>query len=164
MKAFLLSLGLVLSLAEVVAAQQFLLLEKANSPRTQKIGIGSTITYRLDEDPTWLDGKIVEIRTDQQLLAIDDYYLDITRIKAIRQRREWVIPTSVMLTTFGLSWSGFALIGNATDGNPDTNYKAKDAIVTAVSAGTGIIINRLFRYRMFKIGPNRRLRLVDVSF
>lgn len=164
MKFFLLPISLLIALASQVSGQQFLLLEKINSPRTEKIGIGSTLTYRLIEEEEWLEGKIVEIRADQQLLAINNYYVDISKIAAIRQRRDWVAPTSIMLTTFGLSWSGFALVGTATDGNPNTQYEAKDAIVTAVGAGTGLLINRLFRNRILKMGQGHRLRIVDITF
>lgn len=164
MRLFVLSLLLILSAMTPLAAQRYLLVETANRPQTLKIQEGSLLTYRMQGESDWLTGKIIEFRADQQLVAIDNYYLDISKVDALRQTRPWALPTGVMLMTFGSAWSGFALIGKATDGNPDTRYEARDAIISGISVGAGLAIGRLLRYRVIKLGDRRRLRIVDVSF
>jgi hypothetical protein len=164
MRLFVLFLLLGLCAMAPLTAQRYLLVETANRAQTLKIQEGSTLTYRMQGESDWLTGKIVELRADQQLVAIDNYYLDIRKVDALRQTRPWALPTGVMLTTFGAAWSGFALIGKATDGNPDTRYEARDAVISGVSLGVGLAIGRLLRHKVLKLGDRRRLRIVDVSF
>lgn len=145
-------------------AQRYLLIEKMNSPRTTKISEGSTITYRLKGDAEWHTGRIQHLRTDQPLIAVDDYYVNLTEVEALRKARLGARAGSAMLTTFGLSWSGLALIGKLTDGDPETQYNARDAAISATSVASGWLIGKLFRYRTFAMGNRYRLRIVDLNF
>jgi hypothetical protein len=160
---FLLLAGLFMA-PQTASAQRYLLIEKANSPRTTKIGEGSVITYRLKGDPEWHTGRIEHFRTDQPLIAVDDYYVNLTEVEALRKTRLGARAGSAMLTTFGLSWSGLALIGKLTDGDPETQYNARDAAISATSVASGWLIGKLFRYRTFTVGNRYRLRIIDLTF
>ncbi len=159
----LLLAGLVVA-PRAASAQRYLLIEKLNSPRTTKIAEGSVITYRLKGDAEWHTGRIQHLRTDQPLIAVDDYYVNLTEVEALRKTRLGARAGSAMLTTFGLSWSGLALIGKLTDGDPETQYNARDAAISATSVASGWLIGKLFRYRTFAVGNRYRLRIIDLSF
>ncbi len=84
----------------------------------------------------------------------------------MREHKPWPRNIGYMLMTFGLSWSGIAALGTATDGDPDTHYEWSDAAVTGIAAGTGLLLPALFGTRKMRFGEKQkwRLRVVDVSF
>ena len=149
-----------------VSAQRVLLVEKLNSAQTTKLYVGSYIQYRLVDDKTWYGERIYDLREDTQALVFPDRYVPIENIVMMRQRKPAAKALGLMLVTFGLSWSGFAAIGTATDGNPDTNYRWSDAAVTGVSVGTGMLLPALFGTRKMRFGEDRRMRLriIDITF
>jgi len=147
-------------------SQQILLLEKINSAQTEKIYEGSYLQYQVAEDDSWYGGEIVELREDIQALIFTDRIVSLDRIVRLRQRRSWPFNLGYSLATFGTAWSGFALIGTATDGDPDTRYRGSDAIVSGVSIGTGLLVAAVFGNKKIRVGDGRkrRLRIIDVSF
>ena len=149
-----------------LGAQIMLLLEKNNSARTEKLYTGNYIQYRLADDDQWYGDYIYDLREDIQAIVFQDRFVSIADITMIRQGRPTAKNLGLMLTTFGVSWSGFAAIGTATDGDPDTNYRASDAIVTGVAAGVGLLLPAVFGTRKRKLGSDKkyRLRVVDITF
>ncbi len=157
---FLLSLGLSLF------SQKILLVEKRNSPQNQKIYEGAYIQYKLIGEKKWRAGEIYELRDDTQMIVFSDHYLPLDQIEMMREHKPWPRNIGYMLVTFGLSWSGIAAIGTATDGDPDTHYQWSDAAVTGISVGTGLLLPMLFGTRKMRFGEKHkwRLRVIDVSF
>ena len=149
-----------------LSAQRVLLIEKINSPTTQKLYAGDYIQYRLVDDEDWYRGDIYELREDAQLIVFEDRYVPIDQVEMFRRGKPWATAVGTGLTTFGISWSFFALVGTATDGNPDTSYRASDAVVSGISLGLGFLIPRLFGRQKLRFGEGRkyRLRIIDVSF
>jgi hypothetical protein len=149
-----------------LSAQRVILVEKRNSPRTQKIFAGDYIQYRLIDDEQWYTGQIEELRPDQQLIGFEDRYVAISGIRQMRRGRPGAQRLGIMLGTFGVAWSGFAAIGTATDGDPDTRYQWSDAAVTGIAGGLGLLLPALFGNQKTRVGPDqrRRLRIVDISF
>lgn len=147
-------------------AQRMLLIEKVNSARTQKIYEGMFLQYQLAEDEDWYQGEIMELRPDIQAIVFEDRIVSVDKIVRLRQRRAWPLNLGYTLATFGVAWSGWALIGTATDGNPDTRYEGSDAIVTGVAVGSGLLLAGLLGNKKLRFGEGRkrRLRVVDVSF
>ncbi|MEM1214999.1 MAG: hypothetical protein AAGJ82_04905 [Bacteroidota bacterium] len=153
-------------LAQTVQAQRMLLLEKTNSAKTHKIYEGSLLRYQVVDDKTWYEGEIMELREDIQAIIFPDRIVSLDKITRLRSRRRWPYIVGLPLITFGTSWSGYALIGYAVDGDPETKYGRGDAIVTAVSVGAGLLAITAFGNRKIRVGAEqkRRLRVVDVSF
>ncbi|RMF01894.1 MAG: hypothetical protein D6772_04185 [Bacteroidetes bacterium] len=147
-------------------AQRVILVEKRNSARTQKLFAGDYIQYRIIDDPQWYKGYIEELRPDQQLIGFKDRYVPIADIRQLRRGRAGPRNIGLMLGTFGLAWSGFAAVGTATDGDPDTNYRWSDAVVSGISCGVGFLLPALFGTKKTKVGTDQRyrLRIVDLSF
>lgn len=147
------------------AAQRVLLIERLNSAQTEKLFAGSYIEYRLVDEEGWRESQIYELREDQQLIVLADRYLQLDQIEMMRFRRPWTGAIGAMFLTFGASWSGFAAIGTATDGDPDTRYRGSDAIVTGISMGIGLIILQFGKRKLrFGEGKRNRLRILDISF
>lgn len=148
------------------SAQRVLLVEKLNSPQTTKLYSGSYIQYRVVGDKTWYSDHIYDLRDDTQALVFPDRYVPIADIEMMREGKPFAKTLGLMLVTFGLSWSGFAAIGTATDGDPDTGYRWSDAAVTGISVGTGVLLPALFGTRRMRFGEDRklRLRIIDISF
>ena len=145
------------------SAQKILQIEKRNSPKTTKIFIGDEIMYRLPNDKTWYTGFITDLLVEEKLIALEDRYLPLDSITALGSYRPWSKAAGTSLFFFGAGWSGMALVGTLTDGNPSTHYRWSDAAVTGAAWGLSYLTPRLFRYRKIKIGKRRRLRLLDLN-
>ena len=162
--ATLLVLLVLLGTGFSAAAQRVILIEKAGSARTQKIYEGQYLNFRLQGDDIWYEGDIMNLRVDQNLIEFGDRYVELDKIEALRRPKGWSQALGYSLLTFGVSWSGFALVGKLTDGDPETHYDGRDAIISGVSMGLGFGLSQLFRYKVYRFGKNRRLRMVDISF
>lgn len=160
---YLLLLSLLLG-SYALVGQKIMLLERAGSPRSKRIYIGDFMQYRVVGNDFWSKNEIYDFQLDNQLIVFEDRYVDLKNIEAIRFPRPFAKPLGISLVTFGVGWSAFAAIGYNTDGNPDTQYSAGDAIVTATSVGLGLLIPKLFGANKVKLGKKRRLRIVDVTF
>lgn len=156
----------LLNLSLSLLSQKVLLIEKRNSPQTQKLYEGAYIQYKLIGEKKWRAGEIYELRDDTQMIVFRNHYLPLDQIQMMREHKPWPKNIGYMLGAFGLSWSGFAAIGTATDGDPNTRYRWSDAAVTGISVGTGLLLPVLFGTRKMRFGEKHKwhLRVVDVSF
>ncbi len=154
---FLFSIGMA-------SAQKVLQIEKYGKAKTQKIYVGDEITYKLYDDDFWYTHVIQDIDVDKDLLVFKDRYVDIKNIEKIRWELRWSKGVRSSLYLFGAGWSASALIGTLTDGNPDTNYRWSDAIVTGTSWLLGWIVPKIFRYKTYRFGKRKRLRVLDLTF
>ncbi len=155
---------LVFFVGNSLQAQRVMLIEKSGSPNNEKIYEGQYIEFRLKEYEDWYSGEIKNYLVDQGMIEFEDRYVKVDDIYAFRERRGFVEAMSVSIATFGVSWSGFALVGNLTDGDPTTNYRTADAIVTGVSLGLGYTLYKLLGRKVTRFGKRKRLRLVDIRF
>lgn len=157
---------LILSLAfvQTTTAQQMLSLEKYGKAKTKKIFSGASFSYQVKNQEGWYDAVIEGFRMDQNVIVLGDRYVGVEDITALRYPREWPKAVSLSLYTFGVSWSGLALVGTLTDGDPNTNYRWSDAIVSGTSLALGFAFSRIGPFRKIRIGDRRKLRLVDVTF
>ena len=154
----------LLLFASICTAQKVLQIEKFGSAKTEKLPIGTTITYKLYEQESYLTGTIRDINIEQGLLEMSDRYVKVEDIEALRFDRSSAKGLSTGLFWMGIGWSGWALIGTATDDNPDTNYRWSDAIVTATAVAGSWAISRLMRHKVLKMNKRYNLRLLDLPF
>lgn len=145
-------------------AQKVIQIERYGRAKTEKIFIGEGIEYRLKDGKEWRYAVIEDINVEQNLIVLADRYLDPEKIDAFRYYRPYSQKLGLQVMTFGVAWSGYALIGTAVDGNPDTKYRLSDGIVTASAIAAGIGIAKLLKYKKIKFGKRKRLRLVDITF
>lgn len=147
-----------------LASQKVLQIETAGRVKAKKIFKGEALEYLLTDSDTWIRGVIEDFNVEQNLIIFGDRYVKVDEIAAIRYFKPGAARMGTQLALFGAAWSAFAAIGTATDGNPDTNYRWSDAVVTGTSMGLGLAYARLFRYKKYKIGKRRNLRLIDLTF
>lgn len=164
-KALLLFATLCLFTGANLSAQRVLLLEKKGRDQAQRLMEGDELTFRMKGDNFWQSGRITELRPDIQAIVMNERYILLDEIEALRFTRSnlaGVIGPTLM--TFGVGWSTWALIGYATDGNPDTAYSSFDATVSATAVATGFLMWKLFRRRKIKLNDRNRLRILDLTF
>lgn len=147
-----------------LSAQKVLQIERFGRAKTEKIFIGEGIEYRVKGSKEWRYAVIEDINIDQNLIVLADRYLEPDKIDAFRYYRPYSQKLGIQVMAFGLAWSGFALVGTAVDGNPETKYKLSDGIVTATALATGYGISQLLKYKTIRFGKRKRLRLVDITF
>ncbi len=156
--------SLILLLCLPLAGQRVLQIEKYGSPKTKKIFIGDEITYRLKNQEDYHTIVIEDILVDQNLLVGKDRYVHVPDINSLRRDVTWARPMGRSLFLFGTGWSGFAFVGTLTDGNPDTQYRWSDAVVTGSAYLLALTLPKLFVYKKTRIGKRRRLRVLDLTF
>lgn len=155
---------LILLLTSGAAVAQIVLqIERSSSLKTKKIAIGTGVTYRMEGDKTWYSGTIERLLPEDSLIVFNNRYLKVGQISAFRYERPWTRVAGRQLFWFGLAWSGFALIGTATDGIESTNYRWSDAAVTGSAVAVSTLLPKLFYYRKLPFGKNKRLRIVDLN-
>ena len=96
-------------------------------------------------------------------MVLGNRYIQLSNIQKLRYARSWTRAFGTSLFWFGVSWSGFALVGTATDGNPDTQYEWRDVIVTSTSWLLAWAVPKIFKYRTFTFGKRKRLRMLDLT-
>ncbi|MEL7118996.1 MAG: hypothetical protein AAFO07_06130 [Bacteroidota bacterium] len=147
-------------------AQKFISIEKIGSANTEKIFLGTPLTFQTKDarELGWVTMPIRDLLVEQNVIVFPDRYISVDNIHAFQFGRSWPKATKISLLTFGLAWSGFAAIGTATDGNPDTSYRLSDAVVTGTSALLAFSIPLVFgNSRKVVFGKKRRLRLLDIT-
>ncbi len=166
MRPFVLLFPLFLCLwpGSTAVAQRVLLFEKLTSSKSERVYEGDALRFRMKGDNFWQEGYIREMRPDIQALVINDRYVLIDEIEAVYLGNTIASKIGYGLMTFGAGWSVFAALGYATDKDPSTSYSVDDALVTAVSVGTGFLLLKILGTRKFKPGKYKRLRVVDLSF
>ena len=165
---FLCAIGPILILlafcGSVLHAQKVLQIEKYGKAETQKIPIGTTITYQLKGQADFYTATIEDILVEKNLLVMADRYVAVDQIAAFRYDKKWAKALSRSLVVSGLGWSAFALVGTATDGIEDTNYRWADAIVTGSALTVAWILPKLFNRKILRFDKRTRLRVLNLSF
>ncbi len=144
-------------------SQQVLQVEKIGSAKRQKIPAGTELRYQLLEDEIWYEGVIEGYMVPEDVIVFDDRLINVNSIEALQFERRWPKIVGIQLGTFGLAWSGFALIGKSTDGDPDTNYNGTDALISGTALASGFLVATLFSKKTIKNGKKYRLRLLDLD-
>ncbi|THH39764.1 hypothetical protein [Neolewinella litorea] len=147
-----------------VPAQRVLLFEQLTNSKSDRVYEGEALRFRMKGDDFWQEGYIREMRPDIQALVINDRYILLDEIDAVFRGHTIASRLGLGLMTFGAGWSFFAALGYATDKIDETNYSVDDALVTAVSVGTGFLLVKVLGRRKFRPGKYKRLRVVDLNF
>ncbi len=150
--------------ATSLGAQKVLQIERYGKAESEKIYIGHEIDYRLNGNDYFLRATIEDFNIDNNVIVLADRYVPVNEINALRYYRTWPKAMGTSIFWFGIGWSSFAVVGTATDGDPSTSYRWSDALVTGTSAVTALILPKLFRRKILKIGKRKRLRMLDINF
>lgn len=146
--------------------QQYLLIEKAGNPKTERVQVYDEITFQLKNENIWYHRQILGLNTDAQLIQLGDDWLpisDITRMQLKRQRT-WVRIISTALVSGGASMfmgdAWYTVVRNEhrlTEGGMEFGL-----LNMAVGAGLYALLGPI----KFKIGQEAKhhLRIVDLTF
>ncbi|MFT5998557.1 MAG: hypothetical protein ACI81P_001010 [Neolewinella sp.] len=163
-KGWLALLFFLFALPPFLPAQKVMLFEKLTASQSDRVYEGERLKFRMKGDRFYQEGYIREMRPDIQALVINDRYVMLNEIDIIHRGRTFGATAGYSLVTFGVGWSFWGLVGNATDGDPLTKFENRDLMISLTSIGTGLLINQLFGQKKFKLGKYKRLRVVDTSF
>ena len=154
---------LLILIVQDVSAQQYLLIEKAGNPRTERIKIYDELTFQLKDEDVWYTRQILGLNADAQLIQLGDSWLplsDITRIHLKRQRA-WANVIGGALQGGGASmiltdlWFTIRNQHFLTEGGWEFGL---------VNIGVGTLVRSLFSPIKYKLGNKHRLRIVDLTF
>lgn len=145
--------------------QKFLIIEKAGSPRTQRISIFDEITFQLkDDDKGWYTRQIFDLNADAQLILLGDTWMPISDISRIRLKRQraWASIIGGALQGGGASM----LLGDVyyTVIRDQPEYTQGGIEFGALNMVVGAAIRALFGPIKYKLGNQRRLRVIDITF
>ncbi len=155
---------LLLCTCTALSAQKVLQLERYGRTQSERFFAGDMLTYQLKGEDFFREGYIEDFRVSDSLIVFGDRYVELDEIEMLRFPRQWSRVAGTSLMVFGGAWSGFALIGYATDGDPDTQYSARDAVISGVALGTGFGLQKLLPFKKIRLGKRVRLRLLDLRF
>ncbi len=154
---------LILSLScSTIEAQVYLQLEKRGSFKVTRYAEGDEVCFKLK-------GKYQDFRTEyieriipeEHIIVFTNGMVHVDNIAAIKsfKRSKWSNPLGISLINFGLGWGVFSL-GAVFAGTPLT---WTTAVVVGTAVTIGWLVRKVFRYKIYKIGTRRRLRILDLN-
>lgn len=147
-----------------IYCQKFLIIERAGTPRTERIAIYDEITFELkDDDKGWYKRQILDLNADAQLILLGDTWVPLSDINRIYLKRKRVLATIIggALQGGGLSM----IMGDAyytLRGNPE--YTEGGMEFGALNIVLGTAIKALLGPIKYKLGKKTRLRVIDITF
>lgn len=150
-------------------AQKVLQMEKFGKVKTTKFYIGDEITFTLQDDSKyWYKGVIQDILVEEGLVLMRNQAVKVNEISAIRSFHpsRWSRPISSNLFVFAASWTLFKIATLPFNSGSvfDTKIGVADGVIVGSAVVLGFLIRKIFKYRTYKIGKKRRLRLLDLNF
>ena len=147
-----------------VSAQIYVQLERAGTLKTTRFTSGDVLTFQLRNDDTgWNERMIHSIDVERNRINFGDVIVHVDSITAIRFEGRSLAP--VILGT-ALQVGGVNLmlyVGyDAIFRDSKLDWTAMGFGVLNIAAGTAI--KRVFKYKIFKPGPYKRIRLLDLNF
>lgn len=154
---------LITALAHVLWSQKFLQLEKTGTLKTTRYYIGDDITFQLvNDDKGWYTRNIQDIDVDNNRLVFINSVLPIDSIgaiqldgssfgKAIGGALQYGGP-GIALTSLSLSVANSRPVDWTAIGS------------AAICSGVGTAIRAASKKKKFKVGKNKRLRVLDLNF
>lgn len=155
----LLGLILFLGFSNILFGQKFLQIEKYGSAKVKKYYIGDNLNYQLKGDKNWYIGTIQDLIIDENIILLENRYVNMEDIKTIRKSRRWSKSVGNQLYLFAGSWLVFSGLGTLVG----WEIRWDTVIIPASALASGWLIKRIFKYKKYKIGKKRRLRMLDIS-
>lgn len=155
-------LGYIL-LPSSIEAQMILQLEKTGSVKKIRYYVGDVIEFQTKQFPeVWQKRLITAILPDQNIFKSDDDIFNVSMITHIRRDSRYNPIISVFLISGGvasiLASTGFYLRGF----RPDSWLLP--IVIPAAAIIIGWLLRKYGKKKTIRIGPNRRLRTLDLNF
>ncbi len=144
--------------------QVYVQLEKSGTLRTVRYAAGDVLTFQLKHDDAgWYDRTIYDLDIEHQKIIFPDVVVSIDSIEAIRLNKK---ATAAQIIGTAMQAGGINLIlftgYYAIFEDRNVDWKAMTSAVLDIAAGTAI--KRIFRHKVFRPGPRKHIRLLDLRF
>lgn len=164
MRIRLLSLILFCISLQQVSGQKYVLIEKAGSPRTERIAMYEELTFQIKDDKVgWYTRQILDMDPDGQMILLGDSWVPINSIASIKLNRKRAWPNIIggALQVGGISMFMGDLWFTVTG---ESQYSEGGMQFGLINFGVGTIIRALFSPIVYDLGKRKRLRVVDLTF
>lgn len=141
-------------------AQTVLYLEQMTEVKAMKFYEGQTIQIKSKIDPEWHKVKMEEIREKEKIIIYEGGMIELEDITHLRMERGAIVVLSAALKTSATSVAVIGTLSQFTDNPP------RMLGVLGFSGGAYLLsrlIDRLFRYKVYRINRKNRLRIIDLS-
>ncbi len=142
-------------------AQKLLQIEDPKEVKTIRYYEGEKITFKTEYfGKEWQTKKIKSIMVDEAVIVFEDGFISISEITHVRHGLPIRKIVGKALMTFGIGWltyGGIALMLNLP------NVVPKDLLTGGIALVSGYFI-QLFSRKIYIVGKNARLRLLDITF
>lgn len=154
------TLLLILFCAFSAQSQIYLQIERYNKPKVIKLAPGSILECKLKEYPDhWQTYTIDRIMPEENALIMNGVIFSLSDFNEIRLRNKWAKSLSIKMYQFGIVWFTYAGIISATG---DYEIRKDTFIIGGTALTLGLLIEKIFWTKKFKIGKNSRLRIIDL--
>ena len=160
----ILLLILYLLFLQPLRAQKYLLIERAGTPKTERIAMYEELTFKLRDDKTgWNTRQILDMDPNGQMIKLGDTWVEIKDIEWIKMKRQRVIANVLggALQVGGISMFLGDLWFTAI-GEPEYSEGGMQFGLLNFFFGTGIRL--VFAPITHKFDKRKRLRVVDLTF
>lgn len=152
----------VILFSHTTDAQVVLYMELMKEEKPIKYYPGQYLSIKSAEYPDeWLNISISKILDEEKIILYDGGMLRLQDIIEVRRSRGWSKIVGYMLKTFGAAWLGFGGIAHFTT---DYKFGADTAIIGGGAVASGWLIQKLFKYKKYKVGKKVRLKILDLSW
>jgi hypothetical protein len=142
-------------------AQKLLQIEDPKEVKTIRYYEGEKITFKTEYfGNEWQTKKIKSIMVDEAVIVFEDGFISISEITHVRHGLPIRKIVGKALMTFGIGWltyGGIALMLKLP------NVVPKDLLTGGIALVSGYLF-QLFSRKIYIIGKNARLRLLDITF
>ena len=159
----LIFLLLLISVTSSSFAQKFIQIEMYGKTKVKKIYVGEEMTYQIKGDKkTWYTGTINDLLIDENLIVFENRAVKMKDITAVRTFKNAQLSRSLSLQLFifAAGFGGFTLLATAVGWWEITPFA-----IIAVGAAIvgGLLIRHLFKWKTYKIGKRKWLRMLDLN-
>ncbi len=155
----LIGIILLLGLSHTLLGQKVLQIERFGRAKVKKFYIGDELNYRLAGDKAWYKGTIQDLIVEENIILFEDRYVRMGDIQALRKRQRWSRQIGNQLYVFAGSWLVFSTAGTLLG----WELRWDTAIITGSALATGWLIKNIFKYKKYKMGKRRRLRMLNLN-
>lgn len=148
----------------IAKAQVFLQLEMRNDTETIKFRRGDVLTFKTKTQPKdWISREIIDMKVSENVVLFEDGFRHLDEIISIRLHRRTFDDLTKMIQKFAVGWLVFGGLSLLVVPNSTLPLGAL-LVSSGAFYGTGWLLNKLFKYRIVKLGNRYRLRLLDLRF
>jgi hypothetical protein len=144
-------------------AQKFMQIEVDNEVNALKFYEGAKLTFKTKDYPDdWQTNVIEKILVEDNVILLKDQMINIKDVTEIKLINGTTKAFGALFKTFGAGWFLFGGIAHFTS---ETNkFTWGQFGIGATAIGIGYLFDKVASKRIYKMGKNANLRLLDISF